>query len=264
MRGSRTAGLLLVVVGLVVGASSADAQGTTPVPALRARVNDAAGMLSGAEAQALERKLEAYERATQHQFALLTVRTLGGESIEQFGIRVADAWKLGDAKRDDGLIVILAKEEHDVRIEVGYGLEGVIPDAIAARVIRETMAPAFKAGRFAEGINAGFDALMNAASPGAAPTAVKGANSIRKQKSPWFVVLLQGLCRFAGVLLFLFFAIFMRLGAGGRRYGRRRPGHIGYWGGGFGGGGFGGGGFGGGGFGGGGGGFGGGGASGKW
>lgn len=133
------------------------------VPPLQGRVNDAAGVLQPAEREALEQRLRAFESQTQHQFALLTLPTLDGEAIEDFGIRVAEAWKLGAKGKDDGLILLVAVQERRVRIEVGYGLEGEIPDALAGRVIRDVITPRFREGHHAEGINLAFDVLMKAA-----------------------------------------------------------------------------------------------------
>ena len=133
------------------------------MPPLSARVNDGAGLLPPARAAALERKLEGFERETSHQVVLLTVPSLGDEPIEDFSMRVAEAWKIGHSGLDNGVIVLVAPRERKVRIEVGYGLEGVIPDAIASRIIRERMTPLFAEGRMADGIEAGLDAVMAAA-----------------------------------------------------------------------------------------------------
>jgi uncharacterized protein len=93
---------------------------------------------------------------------LLVVPTLEGDPIEDFSLRVVEAWKLGAADRDDGLLLLVVPEDRLMRIEVGYGLEGAIPDALAGRVIRHTLGPAFRDGRFAEGIAEAFDQLMAA------------------------------------------------------------------------------------------------------
>jgi uncharacterized protein len=248
--------LVLLTLAYASPASALD------VPAFRARVNDYAKILPADRAAALERRLEAYEQQSGHQFALLTVPSLEGEPIESFGIRVYDTWKLGDEKNDDGLVLIVVPNDRKMRVEVGYGLEGVVPDAIGARVIREVLAPAFQREDYAGGIDAAFDALMRAASgqappEGAAPAVARPRNEGRRS-----------LALFAQVLLPVLLMLLINFGGGGR--GRRRGGGMwiapmlaGMGGrGGFGGGGFGGGG---GGFGGGGGGrSGGGGASGGW
>ena len=246
---------MLLALSVVLLAARAHA---LDVPALDKRVNDHAGVLDAAQQQALESKLAAYEQATGHQFSLLTVATLDGDPIEDFSIRVVEKWKLGAKGRDDGLLLIVAPQDHRLRIEVGYGLEGEITDAFSAGVIRQVIQPAFRAQRMADGINQAFDLLM-AKAQGIAVGLPKPRRG--EDLAGLFPLLLFG---FIGlVVLSRFF------GGGGGPGGRRRrggmlfvPGGFGGGGGGFGGGG---GGFGGGGFGGGGGGgFGGGGASGDW
>ncbi|MEM9174310.1 MAG: TPM domain-containing protein [Myxococcota bacterium] len=132
------------------------------VPTLSSRVVDGAGLLDAATAQRLRRTLADYETATGHQVVVLTLPTLDGEAIEAFGIRVAEAWKIGTAEFDDGVIVIVAARDRRVRIEVGYGMEGVLPDALAARIIDEVMIPEFRGGRMGAGILAGVDAILAA------------------------------------------------------------------------------------------------------
>jgi uncharacterized protein len=221
------------------------------VPALRARVNDLAGLLAPDQAHALEAKLASHEEASGQQFVLLAVPSLEGDPIEDFSIRAVEKWKLGQKKVDDGLLMLVARDDRKLRIEVGYGLEGEIPDAFASAVIREVLTPAFKRGAYAEGIDQAFDLLI-AKGRGIAVTPPK--RRARESASDVFPFFVLGLVLLTALSKFL---------PGNRR---RRGRHLGWYGG-FGGGGFGGGGFGGGGgggFGGGGGGFGGGGASGNW
>jgi uncharacterized protein len=261
----------LDIAGALLGLAFALAPGVAhalEVPALRAHVNDYAKLLPQERAQALEARLTAYQQRTGQEFGLLTVPTLDGDPIEDFSIRVAEQWKLGRKGEDDGLILVIVPSERAMRIEVGYGLEGSIPDAIAARVIREVLAPAFRQGDFAGGVDAAFGALMHAGSGGTEGEAPAPVERSARRHKPALL----------GFLPFLLFMLFALLGAGGRGRGRglRRRGHGGFWigpsigagfgsHGGFGGGGGGGfGGGGGGGFSGGGGGFGGGGASGNW
>jgi uncharacterized protein len=133
------------------------------VPALRARVTDLAGLLPPDQAQQLEATLAQFESETSHQIAVLTVPTTDGEPIESFALRVAEAWKLGGKDADNGLLLIVASQDRKARVEVGYGLEGVVPDAIAKRVIEDVMIPRFRQGDFAGGIEAAAGALMKAA-----------------------------------------------------------------------------------------------------
>lgn len=129
------------------------------VPALKARVTDLTGTLSTAEQTGLEQRLAAFEQEKGSQLAVLIVPTTAPETIEQYGIRVAEQWRLGRKGSDDGLLLIVAKQDRTLRIEVGYGLEGIIPDAVAKRVIAETIVPRFQAGDFAGGLTAGLDQL---------------------------------------------------------------------------------------------------------
>jgi uncharacterized protein len=133
------------------------------VPALRGRVNDLAGLLPAARREALEQKLAAFEAETSHQIVVLTVPSLEGEPIEEFALRVAEAWAPGHRGLDNGILLVVAPRDRAVRVEVGYGLEGVVPDAVAARIVRDHLIPEFRAGRMAEGIEAGVASLCAAA-----------------------------------------------------------------------------------------------------
>jgi uncharacterized protein len=132
----------------------------TAVPPLRAHVTDTSGTLTQTEQQALDSKLAAFEQRKGSQLAVLIVPTLGDETIEQYGIRVAESWKLGRNKVDDGAILLIAKNDRQLRIEVGYGLEGALPDAIAKRIIGETITPYFRNDDYYTGIAAGVDAMI--------------------------------------------------------------------------------------------------------
>ncbi|MBI5791736.1 MAG: TPM domain-containing protein [Rhodocyclales bacterium] len=143
-----------------------------PLPALSSRVTDLTGTLDATQRGRLEARLAAIDRAGRAQVAVLLLPTTQPETIEQFGIRLAEAWKVGRKGADDGLIIIVAKDDRKMRIEVGYGLEGSIPDAIAKRVIAERMAPAFKQGDFFGGLFAAVEALdaaVGGAATGSAP-----------------------------------------------------------------------------------------------
>ena len=133
------------------------------VPALRGRVNDYAGLLPSNKAQELEGRLAQFEQETGHQIAVLTVASLEGDALEDFSIRVAENWKIGQKGFDNGAILVIAQKDRKLRIEVGYGLEGVLPDAIASRIIREVIVPRFRANNYSGGIEAGVDAILKAA-----------------------------------------------------------------------------------------------------
>ena len=131
------------------------ARAEVPVPALAARVTDLTGTLSKEQRAALEETLKAIEEQTTAQIAVLLVPSTAPETIEQYSMRVVEAWKLGRKGVDNGLLLLVAKNDRKLRMEVGYGLEGTIPDAIARRVIAETITPHFKQGDYAGGIQAG-------------------------------------------------------------------------------------------------------------
>ena len=205
-------------------------------------------MLSSRTRSELEQSLLAYQRERGHQVVVHTTASLEGLTIEDYSLQVAEQWKVGHKGLDNGVILIVAPNERKVRIEVGYGLEGVIPDAIANRIVQEVILPEFRAGGLESGIVAGTGSILQAAAGEYAPPRPE-RRSERRRSSPlfsliWIVILLMAFGSRG-----LFFLPFMLGGGRGFRSG------------GFGGGG---GGFGGGGFSGGGGGFGGGGASGGW
>jgi uncharacterized protein len=138
------------------------------VPPLRGQVTDLAGALDPPTRSRLEEKLQAYRRATGHEYAVLVVPALESEALEDYALRVAEAWQLGKKNKDDGLLLFVAMAERRVRVEVGYGLEGAITDAYSSRVIRNVIVPAFQKQDFAGGIEQGLDVLM-AAGRGEAP-----------------------------------------------------------------------------------------------
>jgi uncharacterized protein len=148
------AGLTLLLAALLARADVA-------VPPLTARVTDLTGTLSGEAVSRVEAKLANFEASKGSQIAVLIVPTTQPEEIEQYGIRVEDAWKLGRKGVDDGAYLIVAKNDRRVRIEVGYGLEGALPDAIANRIIEETIAPHFKLGDYDGGVEAGVDQMIS-------------------------------------------------------------------------------------------------------
>ena len=148
------------VLGFFLAMLTLSAWAQVAVPELSRRVTDLTATLSAGQIAALESKLAAFEAQKGSQIAVLIVPTTQPEDIAQFGIRVAEQWKIGRQKIDDGVILIVAKDDRKFRIEVGYGLEGVIPDAIAKRVIAETITPYFKAGDFNGGIDAGVQQLI--------------------------------------------------------------------------------------------------------
>jgi len=166
-------------------AAPAAGDGLVPIPALTARVTDLTGTLSVEQKAGLEQKLAAFEARQGTQVVLLMLPTTQPETIEQFGIRLFDAWKIGRKGIDDGALLIVAKDDRRLRIEVGYGLEGALNDATAKRIIAETITPSFKTGDFAGGVGAGIDAILKVVDgealpqpPGRASAATGGKSGI--------------------------------------------------------------------------------------
>ena len=130
------------------------------VPFLAARVNDQAGLLTPEEEERIEARLAAHEAATGHQVAVLTSPSLEGEVLEDYALRVAETWELGRAGHDDGVLLLVARDDRKMRLEVGYGLEGTLTDAQAGRILDEIVRPRFRAGDFAGGIETGVAATV--------------------------------------------------------------------------------------------------------
>jgi uncharacterized protein len=269
-----------------------------PVPKLTARVVDLTGTLTASERAAIEAKLAAFEQAKGSQVAVLLMPSIGPEAIEEFAGRVTDEWKLGRKGVDDGVLFVVAKQERKMRIHTGRGVQGTLTDALARRIIADIVAPRFRGGDFAGGIEAGVDAIMKAIEGESLPLpATKAQGKVDTLSSyseflwmgfilvPIVGMVLRSLFgRFfgagltsglTGVAVWLIFGslgvvlaaavlafLFIMFSNGGSGSGGRSGGWIPSGGGGFGGGGFSGGG--GGGFSGGGGGFDGGGSSGSW
>jgi len=150
----RLIGILLLCLALSSPALALD------LPALHGHINDYAGMLSPERSAALEQQLRTFEQNDSTQIVVLTVPTLGNENLEEFSIKVAEAWKIGQKGVDNGVILLVAKAERKVRIEVGRGLEGKLTDLVSGRIIRTDITPQFKTGNFDGGITAGVNALM--------------------------------------------------------------------------------------------------------
>lgn len=149
--------LILIMLALVPFSALA-----LDVPQLTGRINDYARILSPGATSMLEQKLAAFEKDTSTQVVVLTVPSLQGDDIDQFAIRVADQWKIGQKGKDNGAILILAQAERKVRIEVGMGLQGVLPDITAGRIIRDVMRPYLRNSDFDGGVGAGIEAIMAA------------------------------------------------------------------------------------------------------
>lgn len=251
--------LIVVAVFVVLAATMAWA---LEFPALTGRVVDEARLLTAQQRDSITAALAAHEEKTGQQVVVVTLNSLQGVPIEDYGYQLGRHWGIGEKDKDTGALLIVAPNERVVRIEVGYGLEGDLTDAATRLVIENVILPEFRAGRFGEGIVAGTGAILQILG-GAPPGSVVPARQPPREREAR-----EALPLLPMILLFLFL-LYARSGRSRRRrggwYGGFPPIGRGGWrgGGGWGGGGFGGGG-GGGGFGGGGGGFGGGGSSGRW
>jgi uncharacterized protein len=177
---------------LALCTASAVAADEVAVPPLRARVTDLTGTLSGAQMQALEESLAAFEQRKGSQVTVLMVPSTKPEAIEQYSIRVAEAWKIGRQRVDDGVIFVIAKNDRAMRVEVGRGLEGAIPDVLAKRIGTDVVAPYFRANDFYGGVVAGTEALMKLidGEPLPTPKAQGGPQSGREDYGNLFMILL--------------------------------------------------------------------------
>ena len=146
-----------LLLGLSFGSHS---YADVPVPPLEARVTDLTATLSDEQRRALEYKLAGFEERKGSQIAVLLVPTTQPETIEQYSMRVAQQWKLGRKGVDDGALLLIAKDDRALRIEVGYGLEGVLPDVAARHIVDEIIVPRFRDGDFSGGIDAGVDSMI--------------------------------------------------------------------------------------------------------
>jgi uncharacterized protein len=243
---------LWVFLVLVIALCSVDTAADTKIPKLEQRISDFTNTLSFQEWQQVDHLLKGFEDSTSTQVVVLMVTSLEGESIEEYANKTFTQNKIGQAKKDNGVLLVIAKQDHAMRIEVGYGLEGVLTDAVTSQIIRREITPYFKADNYFGGIVTGVDAIMRAAA-GEYHADNKGKRAPAASAGLVTIIII--------FVIFVLMPIMSSrrrsiIGSGGHRY------YSGWgYGGGFGGGGFGGGG---GGFSGGGGMSGGGGASGSW
>ncbi|MDX7898068.1 TPM domain-containing protein [Aeromonas media] len=225
-------------------------QAAPDFPTLSGRVVDEAALMSRKQAHQLTQQLAAFEKRSGIQLVVVSIDSLDGETIEEYGYQLGRHWGIGQKGKNNGVLLLIAQDERKVRIEVGYGLEGALPDAIAANIIQTRILPAFKRGDMVAGVVAGSQGIMQALAGEYQP--VDNASKEDKLGGPWLFIL---------VVVVMLVLHNLRGGGGGGGRGRRRAAYMaGGFGAGRSGGGFGGGG----GFSGGGGSFGGGGASGGW
>lgn len=158
----RRIAVLLFFLGIVASFLPSVAR-ALPVPPLNAHINDYAHMISERAAGELERELAELEKTDSTQVVVLTIPGLEGENVEDFSIKVAEAWKIGSKGVDNGVILLIVRDDRKVRIEVGRGLEGKLTDLVSGRIIRNSIIPRFKAGDFDGGVKAGVGAIVEAA-----------------------------------------------------------------------------------------------------
>lgn len=202
--------LFILIVILLFLSAGTSAYGLD-VPRLEGRINDKAGVLSTSAKAELDNYLAAVEKATGAQIALLTVPSLEGDSLESYSLRVTENWELGSAEKDNGALLLVAMEERKIRIEVGYGLEPVLTDAMSGYIIREVIVPDFKSGNFDRGIAAGLQA-MGGVVTGDTPISVEQIQESQREEES------GGVSIFFIVFILLF--VFGRFGRY-RRYRRR-------------------------------------------
>ncbi len=188
------AGAMCLLMLLAAGAAFAQTSAEPAVPALQERVTDTTGTLDAQTIESLTRSLAALEAEKGAQIAVLMIPTTGTESIDQYAVRAFEQWKLGRERVDDGILFVVAKDDRRMRIEVGYGLEGAVPDLLAGRIIREQVAPRFQQGDFAGGVTAGVNSLIGLVQgedlPAPAQTGGKKANV---EDASWWDFALFGL-----------------------------------------------------------------------
>jgi uncharacterized protein len=200
---------LLSLAFLLIASFPQRAPAQIALPKFEALVTDLTGTLTAQQQASLDDKLRQFQARKGAQIAVLMLPSTAPEDIAQFGIRLAESWKVGRKGTDDGLILIVAKDDRTMRFEVGYGLEGALPDALAGRVINETIAPLFKQGDFYGGINAGLDQVIRVLDGEPLPAPDQRWKSSQGHGVPW---------QFLFLLLFfssVFSRIFGRLGGAG-------------------------------------------------
>ena len=186
-------------------------------------VTDETGTLSQSQIDALQQKLVDFEKQTSNQVVVYVIQSLGDESLEEFSYEIAEKNGIGQKGKDNGVLLFIALGDRKLRIEVGYGLEGALPDALCDQIIRKEITPLFKQGKYYEGIDAGVDAII---------AATKGEYTQDKQSSKNQKEFSVGVCGLPIVvfLIFLFFGFSILMSIVRRRFGwGRRSGERGWW-----------------------------------
>jgi len=207
----------IVLAFLLCWPLAATAQVATqlPVPPLTGRVVDQTGTLSPAEIASLDQKLKDFEERKGSQIGVLIVPTTAPETIEQYALRVVEQWKLGRKNIDDGALLIIAKDDRRMRIEVGYGLEGILPDATARRIIDEIIGPKFRNGDFAGGITDGVDRILKVVDGEPLPAPQRRRPEAFNKIDPFDPLVIIAVLIIGGVLRSIFGRLLGSVAAGG-------------------------------------------------
>jgi uncharacterized protein len=212
IRWGRCAWLVLLLAGVCAGPATVAAS-TVDVPYLTGRVVDNANVMEALTRGQISERLKAHEQATGNQVVVLTVQTIGDASIEEYAVKVFEAWKLGQKGKDNGVLVVVAPGDHKMRIEVGYGLEGTLTDGTCGQIIRNVMTPRFKANDYNGGIDEGVKAIVGkiegtAEIPADAPaSASSNGLTVEGADMPWTMRLLLGVFIFGIIGLFTFIGV---------------------------------------------------------
>ena len=223
MSSVRKASIALLMLCLILPVLAA-----TTFPALTGRVVDQAGLLNSKTTAQLEQQLQAHEAATGNQVVVVTLKDLQELTIEDYGYQLGRAWGIGQKNKNNGVLLIVVPSLHKVRIEVGYGLEGVLTDAISSNIIQMVILPAFRSGNFDQGVLQGSEAIIQALG---GQYRFRSPPQGEKELPPWWVIF------FIPLIFFRRFGMGGFYGHHGGHYGGSRRGGFGGGGGGFGGGG---------------------------
>jgi len=193
----------ITATALVLVSALAAFAAETPIPPAPTRwVTDTAGFLSSQTVDSLDRRLQAYEQQTGHQLLVYVGKTTGDDPIDDWSARAFQKWKVGRKGIDDGLVLFIMAQDHRLRIEVGYGLEGQVPDALAGRVINDVITPRIRAGDPDGGVTAGIDAIAGIIGGQALPAPQRGGNSRQQRPLTLGQIILFGIIGI--VVLFIF------------------------------------------------------------
>jgi uncharacterized protein len=196
---------IAILAALLLSAAGSVCAGEN-IPAVTRRVNDYAGAISAPQSAELEAKLAAHERATSNQIVVVLIKSLDGRDIESVSLQTATAWRLGQKGRDNGVLLFVALNDRRMRIEVGRGLEGALPDIVCGRIIREEIGPRFKQGQYYQGIAAGTDRIIQA---------IKGEYSATPGKASGALFLVVPLFIFLFIVVMVVVSIKRAIGGGG-------------------------------------------------